>query len=116
MKITRLYSGTDGESHFDEVEVNLFSSGSGLVMSKPFKAKNVCIKADNGNCDVPWHNHPNRFLTAVIEGEVEMEVRDGTKRRFNVGDIFLDEDTTGRGHLTRAVNGKPHMLFQVELD
>jgi hypothetical protein len=71
MKITRLYSGTDGESHFDEVEVNLFSSGSGLVMSKPFKAKNVCIKADNGNCDVPWHNHP-QLSRARLKWRCEM--------------------------------------------
>jgi hypothetical protein len=116
MKITRLYSGTDGESHFDEVELNLTSSGGSLLMSKPFKAKSVCLKADDGNCNVPWHNAPYRLLSAVIKGEVEMEVRDGTKRRLRVGDVFLDEDTTGRGYLTRAVNGKPHMLLQIELD
>ncbi len=116
MKITRLYSGTDGESHFEEVELNLTSSGTSLLMSQSFKAKSVCIKADNGNCNVPWHNPPYRLLSTVIKGKVEMEVRDGSKRRFKVGDVFLDEDTTGRGHLTRAVNNEPHMLLQIELD
>ncbi len=116
MKITKFYSGNDRETHFDNIEINLVPSIGTSQISQVFKAKNVCFKADDGNCNVPWHNHPNRYLTVVIQGEVEMEVGDGSKRRFKVGDVFLDEDTSGRGHLTRAVNGKPHMLLQVELE
>lgn len=40
-------------------------------------------------------------------GEVEIEIGDGTKRIFGTGEILLAEDTTGQGHISRAVAGKP---------
>jgi hypothetical protein len=42
-----------------------------------------------------------------LTGSVEIETGDGTKRVLGPGDILLAEDTTGRGHISRAVRGAP---------
>lgn len=43
----------------------------------------------------------------ILEGGLELEIGDGTRRSFGAGDILLAEDTTGQGHISRAVDGKP---------
>ena len=51
-----------------------------------------------------------------LEGEVEIEVGDGTRRILRAGDILLAEDTTGQGHISRAVAGKPRRSLFIVLD
>jgi hypothetical protein len=45
-----------------------------------------------------------------LSGQSEIEISDGTKRRFGPGDIFLVDDTKGRGHISRAVGSQPRLL------
>jgi uncharacterized cupin superfamily protein len=52
----------------------------------------------------------------MLDGEVEIEAGDGTKRRFGTGDVLLAEDTAGRGHISRAVEGRPRKSIFVTLD
>ena len=42
-----------------------------------------------------------------LSGETEIEIGDGTKRRFGPGDILLAEDTSGQGHISRDVGTQP---------
>ena len=51
-----------------------------------------------------------------LEGDVEIEVGDGTKRVLRAGDVLLAEDTTGQGHISRAVDGKPRKTLFITLD
>ena len=47
-----------------------------------------------------------------LDGAVEITVGSGEKRVLEAGEVFLAEDTTGQGHISRAVNGKVrHSLF-----
>jgi uncharacterized cupin superfamily protein len=39
----------------------------------------------------------------VLEGEFEVSASDGETRRFGAGSVLLVEDTTGKGHMTRAL-------------
>ena len=52
----------------------------------------------------------------MLEGAVDIEVSGGITRRFGPGDIVLAEDTSGRGHISRAVDGKPRRSIFVTLD
>ena len=47
---------------------------------------------------------------------IEIEVGDGTKRRLGTGEILLAEDTTGRGHISRAVGARPRKSILVTLE
>jgi quercetin dioxygenase-like cupin family protein len=42
-----------------------------------------------------WHVAPRRQYVINLSGQSEIEIGDGTKRRFGPGDIFLADDTPG---------------------
>jgi hypothetical protein len=49
-------------------------------------------------------------------GGVEIEVGSGARRRLYAGDVLLAEDTTGRGHCSRAIDAVPRRSIFVTLD
>ncbi len=102
-QVTRLYSGPDGESHFEDLEIPLEDKGSYIQGSELMKASGIRFRERGTITESDWHNVPRRQFVITIEGETEIEIGDGTKRRFGPGDILLAEDTTGRGHISRGV-------------
>jgi quercetin dioxygenase-like cupin family protein len=106
MKITRVYSGQDGESHFEEIEVDIgkLQPGDGIVFRH----------ASPGEVN-DWHVAPRRQYVINLSGHSEVEISDGTKQRFGPGDIFLVDDTTGRGHISRVVGPQPRVYVTVAI-
>ena len=49
-----------------------------------------------------------------ISGEIEIGLGDGTVHRFGPGDLRLMEDTTGRGHTTRALQDVAWLMVTVD--
>jgi quercetin dioxygenase-like cupin family protein len=104
-KVTRLYTGPDNESHFEDIDIPLLerkAEGIPGATSKSVEAKAIKFRevAPHGTSD--WHCAPHRQYYVVTEGSIEIEVGDGTIRRFGPGEIFLAEDTTGHGHVART--------------
>jgi quercetin dioxygenase-like cupin family protein len=116
MKITRLYTGPDGKSHFEDVDIPLLTYATGELQSESMSATGVILRETSGNFDLGWHNAPRRQLVITLAGAGEIELGDGTRRRFGPGDIMLAEDVTGQGHRTRAVNQQPRTSMFVTLD
>ncbi len=116
MKITRIYTGADNKSHFEDIEVPLKDGGKAGFMSDLQKATGVVFRETGGNYDFDFHNAPRRQYVVNLEGEVEIEIGDGTKRILRSGDILLAEDTTGQGHISRAVGGKPRKSLFITLE
>ncbi|MBW2520396.1 MAG: hypothetical protein JRD88_08600 [Deltaproteobacteria bacterium] len=105
MRVTRLYTGRDGESHFEEIDLPLMNAGAIGSLSTPFAVKKIIFRETDGTYHYHWHNAPERQFVLILEGQVEIEIGSGEKRLFSSGDILLAEDTTGHGHISRAVNG-----------
>ncbi len=116
MKITRLYTGSDGESHFEDIEIPLEDSGDIGVVSQLQDATGIIFRETAPDYDYDWHTVPRRQYVITLRGAVDIEVGDGTIRRFGPGDILLAEDTTGKGHRSRAVNAQPRQSIFVTLD
>ncbi len=116
MKYTRLYTGPDGLSHFQDIEVPLTSGESGQYLSELIKATGVIFRVTGADYDYNWHNAPRRQFVVNLEGGVEIVASDGTTRRFGPGEIFLAEDITGKGHISRAVNNQPRKSLFIALD
>ena len=116
MKIVRVYTGADNKSHFEDVEVPLKSGGKAGSLSDVVKATGVIFRETGGDYNFDFHNAPRRQYVVNLEGEVEIEVGDGTKRILQTGDILLAEDTTGQGHISRAVGGKSRKSLFITLD
>jgi len=116
MKITRVYAGDDGESHFGEIDVPLRDAGSIGRLSARHPVKAIIFRENDADYDFDWHHAPQRQYIALLDGEIEIETSDGEKRRFSGGDILLVEDTSGKGHRTRTVNDKPRRSVFVTLE
>ena len=116
MKITRIYTGDDGQSHFEDMDMPLIDQGDIGSLSDEVKATCVIFRHTPGNYNFDWHNAPRRQYVVMLEGNVEIEIGDGTKRILNAGDILLAEDTTGQGHISRSVNGQPRKSLFICLE
>lgn len=116
MKILRVYTGDDGRSHLEDIDVSLSIQGQFGFMSELHKAQGVIFRRTEGDYEVDFHNAPRRQYVVNLEGTLEIEVGDGSKRRLEPGDVLLGEDTTGQGHITRAVGGKPGRSLFIPLE
>ncbi len=112
MKVTRLYTGPDGEAHFEDMDIPLKHGGPIGRLSDRIPATGIVFRETGPDYDYDWHNAPRRQFIIMLDGSVDIEVGDGSKRRFGPGDILLVEDTTGHGHISRAVNNQTrHSIF-----
>jgi hypothetical protein len=116
MTIIRLYTGADNQSHFEDVRIALKSTGKIGFISELMKATGIVFRETAGDYNYEFHTAPRRQYVVNLEGEVEIEVGDGTKRILHSGEVLLAEDTTGQGHISRAVAGKPRKSLFITLD
>ena len=116
MRITRVYSDEQGESHFEDVDMTLKDAGEIGRMSERLPATSIFFRENDANYDYGWHNAPQRQYVLLLDGEIEIEVSSGEKRTFRGGDILLVEDLTGHGHRTRVTNNQPRRSVFVTLD
>lgn len=116
MRVVRLYTGPDNKSHFEDIQVPLKDGGKVGFISELYKATGVVFRETTGDYNYDFHPAPRRQYVVNLEGEVEIEVGDGTRRILRTGDILLAEDTTGQGHISRAVAGKPRKSLFITLD
>ena len=116
MNITRMYSGEDGESHFEDMDISLGKPDRPERWSKPVKATGIIFRETSGEYDLDFHNAPRRQFVINLEGSVEVTLGDGSSRILGPGAVLLAEDTTGRGHMSRAVNNQPRKSIFVTLD
>ena len=52
------------------------------------------------------HPAPNRQLVILVRGGLEVTASDGEVRRLKPDDTVLVEDTFGKRHATRSINGE----------
>ena len=103
MKIARVYADAAGISHFGEFNLELNDGGAIGRLSVPIPASAVIFRENAPGYDYDWHVAPRRQFVALLDGEIEIEVGDGERRRFQGGQVILVEDTVGAGHRTRNV-------------
>jgi hypothetical protein len=112
IKITRLYTGADGKTKVEEFEVPLKPQGVGTELSTVVPARSVQFRRTNKDYNLDWHPAPTRQFVVTLSGESEVELEGGKKIRLGPGNILLAEDTTGQGHISRAIGtGERISLF-----
>ena len=109
--MVRLYSGEDGQSHFEEIELPAGPDGRPLMQA----ATGISFSSHEMGWFLDWHNAPRRQYVIVLGGAVEYGVGDGTVVRFGPGDILLAEDMTGHGHTSTDVGPVPRVSATVPL-
>lgn len=108
MKMTRVYSGADGGSYFEDLGELVFEDEGDIGrLSQKISATSMVIHEWGADFELDWHvPEIGRICILIIEGQQEIEITDGTKRVFGYGDILFEEVTSGKGDRVRAVGGK----------
>jgi hypothetical protein len=116
MKVTRIYSDDQGETHFADHDVELHDRGPIGFLSDPIAATSVIFRTNGPAYNYDWHVDPQRQFIALLDGAIEIEVSDGSRRSFRAGEILLVEDTTGKGHKSRNIEPSERRSIFIVLD
>ena len=114
MQVIRLYTGDDGETHFEDLDLPYEAIADAQVTAMRV-ASGVQFRKSPSGSFVDWHTAPRRQYVITLEGQAEIGIGDGTKRLFNPGDVLLADDLTGRGHTTAAVGGTTRVSVAIPL-
>ena len=114
MQVVRVYTGEDGKSHFEELE---------LPYEKVAEAERTAMQSATGiqfrrtppGDFMDFHVAPRTQYVITLEGQAEIGLGDGTKRIFNAGDVLLADDLTGQGHTTAAIGCVPRVSIAIPL-
>ncbi len=111
MQYTRIYADSNGESHFEDVDLELHEVAYAppappYFVSQPSPASAVVWTTIPAGWSGDWHPTPRLQWWFQLAGEVEVHTSDGNVRRFVAGSIVRLEDESGRGHTTRVTGGQ----------
>ena len=110
----RLYTGPDGESHFEDLPLP-FESPAGRGQTPAQDSQGLFFNRSPAGQDSGWHTAPRRQYVIGISGFTELTLRDGTSKRFGPGDVLLAEDLTGFGHHTKVVGDQDRVSLMIPL-
>ena len=95
--IARLYTGDDGQSHFEELDMD--------VGPYPWRelrtATGIMFRFDEPGKFLEWHPAPRRQFVITLSGQVEIGLGDGTLRFFGAGEL-CSQRTRRAGDTRRA--------------
>jgi hypothetical protein len=108
---TRIVATDDGGSRFEDAAIELTEQQVAAGVPAMFvgalaSAAGVAL-LHSAAFDSEPHPAPREQWVLMLRGTIEVQVSDGTRRRFAPGDVLFVSDTTGRGHVTSAHGAPP---------
>ena len=110
MQIVRVYSGDDGESHFQDVTPEEM-----VVIAGRLGEGDIQLNERQSPSFSDYHTAPRRQYVLHLLGIGEYETADGSKRQLGPGDILVAEDLEGHGHIARSLGDTPRASLAVPL-
>jgi quercetin dioxygenase-like cupin family protein len=115
--VTRRYTGADGLSHFEQVNVKLSpvpGAHASVERSEPVSRKNSYVVHIAPGFLEDWHNPDVPRYVITIRGRTEMEVAGEQKLVAQPGQVVLAEDLTGKGHRFRVLGDSDWVALFVD--
>jgi hypothetical protein len=117
---TRLFADETGESHFEDITVELALANFApatppMGVSPSMAAMESAFIGGPSGWTGDWHVSSARNLFIVLSGEWEIEASDGSLRNFSSPDVLLAEDTSGKGHRSRVISQEDSLALVVQL-
>jgi hypothetical protein len=108
MKYTRLYADSDGETHFEDVEVEfedgkIWSGSPRLGLSTPQPTSDSFFLTTYEAFVNDYHPTPRKQWFVVLSGLGEFGTTDGEIRQLKAGGMVLLDDMDSKGHTARAI-------------
>lgn len=110
VQIVRVYSGNDGESHFEDLTPDQFAQ-----IVNNLGEGDIRLNCRPAGPDSDYHNAPRLQYVVNMSGIAEFEVADGTVKRLYPGDVLVAEDVTGHGHIARSIGDEFRVSLAVPL-
>src|SRR5207237_10887004 len=95
MKIHRLYADKNGESHFQDVEIEYAESTRAGRLSKRMPATGIIFREVQPDYDLDWHPAPGRQYLINLDPGAQVTATDGEPRRLDARDVLLVDYTPG---------------------
>ncbi len=112
MHIHNLYLDENGDSKFRDIEIDWVQDTPSGKLSERLPATGIIFRQVQPDYELDWHPAPRRQYIVNLDAGVEITACDGESRIIGAGEVILVEDITGKGHLSKAVEGKlRHCIF-----
>jgi len=115
--VTRLFTGSDGQSHAEDTEVAWRPAKLRAELSESEAVKVSAAQFLRWPRGFVWDGHPasKRQYVIIISGRGEVDVVGGKKVQLAPGRVLLAEDVTGKGHTTRVGPDEDLVMLLVPL-
>lgn len=119
--VLRLYADAAGESRFDHVDIALKLADFAppappLYMSDPAPATRYTLIHLPAGWSGERHPSPKRQILFCLSGRITVIASTGESCIVAAGDVWLMEDTTGKGHMTEVDATAPVEAAIVQLE
>ena len=115
IRCIRLWTGEDGNSHFEEGVIDLPKGERGDVLSGTIGVVSVSFRETRAGGAFEWHDAPARQFVITLSGTLDFQTRKGEHFMLHPGDILLAEDTAGGGHTWKLIDDQPWRRLYVVL-
>ena len=120
-KVHRVYTGKDGLTHSEEINVfpdpaKSLSEVNTQSTTSRRTARSAGFRSQASGFFADWHTVERPVYSITLSGEVEYGLTDGTKIRGGPGHTVLFEDKAGKVHTTRVISKEPRQFIGVELE
>jgi hypothetical protein len=112
---TRIFTGPDGLTHAEQIDVKLAPGGASTELSEMIKVGGLQFRRQAPNYFQDWHPAPRRQYVITLSGRGEIELTGGQKIPLGPGHILLAEDVTGKGHISRGVGSDDRISLFIPL-
>jgi quercetin dioxygenase-like cupin family protein len=111
-----VYADAAGASHFREEHFAFVRGRDQQSSIHVLEAKGgaTLLRLKAGTVE-DWHNAPQAWFLIVLQGASEVTTSDGQVRHFGPGSVVLLDDTTGKGHQTRALGKIDHIAAVIPM-
>jgi quercetin dioxygenase-like cupin family protein len=107
IRCVRLWTGEDGNSHFEEGAIDLAPGSRGDELSDKIEVVSISFQETASGGAFAWHTAPIRQLVITLSGTLDFQIRDGKHFVLKPGDVLFAEDTIGTGHSWRLMDESP---------
>ncbi|MEK9659926.1 MAG: hypothetical protein VW450_08300 [Chloroflexota bacterium] len=116
MQVMRVYTGKDGRSHFEDVELDFDASAGRFPRALMQDAHETGFNFQPGGFQDSMHTAPYRRMVIILSGGVDIVLSGGDHRQVGPGDVIIFEDTTGEGHIMNPIGDEPRYSAYVALE
>jgi quercetin dioxygenase-like cupin family protein len=111
----RLWTGADGQSHFERGVIDLHPGARGDFLSGKMGAVSMSLQQTDTGGTFDWHTAPARQFVITLSGTLDFFTREQNHFSLHPGILLLAEDTAGGGHSWRLVDQEPWRRIYVVL-